>query len=106
MSWRERLLRSLPLVAAIAGTTTFAVTDEQWALIITLVGVWLIDSPIPGTVAMVRALRRPSNVSRETSVETIPVNVSRETLTAPCAFMHGSAEAHVSGCEGWTSDQE
>lgn len=117
MSWKERLFRSLPLVAALAGTTTFVVTDEQWTLFITLVGVWLMDSPIPGTIAVASALKRRPNVSRETSPryelsdsETVHADGSpcdceeldrTDPITAPCVVMHGSAEPHVLGCEGW-----
>lgn len=112
MSWKERLLRSLPLIAGLAGTYSFVVTDEQWSLIIMLVAVWLMDSPIPGTIAVARALKGRPNVSRETVIDpnesvaeyivrTTP-NVSRETISAPCVVMHGSAEPHVEGCEGWS----
>jgi hypothetical protein len=44
------------------------------------------------------------NVSRETSQEVSP-NVSRETITAPCVVMHGTAEPHVLGCDGWSFDR-
>lgn len=118
MSWKMRLLRSLPLVAALAGTTTFMVTEEQWALLIAITGVWLMDSPIPGTVAVARALKRRPNVSRETSpryelsdselihADGSPCNCKvldrTDPIPVPCVVMHGSAEPHIPGCEGWT----
>lgn len=101
MSWRERLLRSLPFVLVILGAFGVLITDELWVALVSLAGVWLLPSPV-GV---------PSNVSRETVIDpkesvaeyierTTP-NVSRETITVPCAFLHGSAESHVEGCEGW-----
>lgn len=109
---KERIFRSLPLIAALAGTYSFMVTDDQWTLIIALAGVWLMESPVPGTVAVVRALKRSPDVSRETFgddpgesvAEYIQRTTTDETITSPCAFLHGSAEPHVPGCEGWTFD--
>lgn len=97
-----RVFRSLPFVLVILGAAGIAISEEIRYAIFALVGLWLLPSPL--------------NVSRETVIDpkesvaeyivrTTP-NVSRETMTAPCAVMHGSAESHVDGCEGWSSDRE
>jgi hypothetical protein len=90
MTWRERLVRSLPYVIIILTAAGVVITDELWLAIGTLVAMWLLPSPV--------------NVSRETSTEP---DVSRETSseskeTAPCHVLHGAAEPHVLGCEGWS----
>lgn len=89
MTWRERLYRSLPFALVLLSAVGVAVTEEVWAAVIGLVGMWLLPSPIAET----------TNVSRET----VSSDVSRETIPVPCVVMHGSAEPHVLGCEGWTS---
>lgn len=91
MSWKVRVFRSLPFVLVLVSAAGVAITEEIWAAIVGLVGMWLLPSP----------LNDFPNVSRETSVDTVPSNVSRETMTVPCVVMHGSAEPHVMGCEGW-----
>lgn len=110
MSWKQRLVRSLPYVLVLLAAAGIAVTDEVRYAIFALVGLWLLPSPLTNT----------PNVSRETTVsdglhfvcaecmtERDP-NVSRETssevsdLPVPCPVMHGSADDHVLGCEGWT----
>ena len=91
------------------------ITDELWVAIMSLAGVWLLPSPVAPTLT----IKREPYVSRETSdseadyaskwgKDNLPplTNVSRETITAPCVVMHGSAEPHVLGCDGWTFDQE
>ena len=98
---KERIYRTIPFVMVILGVFGVLITDQLWVAIMSLAGVWFLPPPIPSNDRSGAWL----NVSRETSVDTVPVNVSRETITAPCAFMHGSAEAHVSGCDGWTFDQ-
>lgn len=108
MSWKHRLYASLPYVLVLLGAAGIAVTEEVWLAIVSLVGMWFLPSP----------LTQP-NVSRETSSE---VNVSRKTsnddveffqrklaqasdLPVPCHVMHGSADDHVLGCEGWRSPE-
>jgi hypothetical protein len=58
---------------------------------------------------------RRANVSRETLqdpdyIERTTPDVSRETslesVPAPCAYLHGTAESHVLGCEGWRNDAQ
>jgi hypothetical protein len=104
MTWKDRLYRSLPYVFVILSAAGVAITDELWLAIVALVGMWLLPSPFTGT----------PNVSRETveeyvfrtATDTPPVSVSRETIPVPCVVMHGSAEPHVLGCEGWTWESE
>lgn len=109
MSWKERLYLSLPYLLVLLGAAGIAVTEEVWLAIVSLVGMWFLPSP----------LTQP-NVSRETSRRKEPSDhapewearwrehVSRETssevsdLPVPCSVMHGSAEDHVLGCEGWS----
>lgn len=100
MTWRERLFRSLPFVLVILSAVGVAITEEVWAAAVGLVGMWLLPSPV--------------SVSRETtsdvSRETLSVDVSSfqreadtgDTIAVPCVVMHGTAEPHVRGCEGWT----
>lgn len=104
MTWKERLYRSLPFVLVLLSAAGIAITDEVRFAIVALVGMWLLPTPYDA----VAGFRKGMNVSRETS----PVNVSRETLAddlpeesipVPCVVMHGTAESHVLGCEGWRS---
>lgn len=102
MSWKERLFRSLPYVLVILSAAGVAVTEEMWMAIVALVGMWLLPSP----------LNAVPNVSRETLddgyvgeyFERTEFKDPGGTISAPCVVMHGSAEPHVLGCEGWTSD--
>lgn len=97
---KERIYRSLPFVLVIAGVFGVLITDELWIAIMSLAGVWLLPSPVTPVVT----IKRADDVSRETFGDTDTADVSRETISVPCAVMHGSAEPHVLGCEGWTSD--
>lgn len=94
MTWKERLLRSLPYVFVILSAAGVVITEELWLSLVALMGMWLLPSPLPDT----------TNVSRETSPSELAEYIRRvETdVTAPCVVMHGSAEPHVEGCEGWT----
>lgn len=96
---KERIYQSLPFVLVILGTFGVLITDELWVAIVSLAGVWLLPSPVVPVLTVKR-----EDVSRETFADTDTPNVSRETITSPCAFLHGSAEPHVPGCEGWTFD--
>lgn len=97
MSWKERVFRSLPFVLVLVSAAGVAITEEIWAAIVGLVGMWLLPSP----------LNAFPNVSRETlpfeAASMIAVEASPEGIAAPCVVMHGSAEPHVNGCEGWFS---
>lgn len=120
MTWKHRVYASLPYLLALLGAAGIAVTEEVWLAIVSLVGMWFLPSPLTNHFGTV-------NVSRETWDAVTGANVSRETLPddnhaseaavrgyyertldkesdlpVPCSVMHGSAEAHVLGCEGWT----
>lgn len=113
MSWKQRVYWSLPYVLVIAAAVGVEITEEIRFAIVGLVGMWFLPSPLT------QFPQRP-NVSRETLSSEgrlyvapedayMKVDLSdepRETITAPCVVMHGSAEPHVLGCDGWTFDQE
>lgn len=106
---KERIYRSIPFVMVFLGVFGVLITDELWVAIMSLAGVWLLPSPVAPTLM----IRHEQNVSRETlegpkdeSEEEFRSRIKRaDTITAPCVVMHGSAEPHVSGCDGWTFDQ-
>lgn len=111
MNWKQRVVWSLPYVFVIGAAIGVEVTEEIRFAIVALVGMWFLPSPLT-------QFPQNTNVSRETSdsegdyasewgKDNLPPlsNVSRETISAPCVVMHGSAEPHVLGCDGWTFDQ-
>lgn len=123
MSWKERLYLSLPYLLVLLGAAGIAVTEEVWLAIVSLVGMWFLPSPLtqPNVsretsisdglhfVCADCMTERDPNVSRETFttpgyVEYLAEsNVHKESdLPVPCSMLHGSAEDHVLGCEGWS----
>lgn len=86
---RKRGYLALPFIQALL--VYYGVTsDTAAALWVGLASVLLTGAA--STVAV-----KYLNVSREISPESTTVN----ELSAPCVAMHGSAEPHVLGCEGW-----
>lgn len=117
---RRRIYYSMPYIRLILGGTTLAISDEIWQAVIGLSAVWLITSGSDFLAA------RHVNVSRETSDSfefcmnhtceilddpkdspsaprsaTMMPSYPIVPIRTPCAEKHGSAEAHVQGCEGW-----
>ena len=94
MNWKERLYASIPPILVILGAAGVVVTNEAWVAIVALAGAWLLPQPV--------------NVSRETS-KRLPSESALihrdirevEDRPQPCHELHGSADAHVLGCEGW-----
>lgn len=119
---RKRAALSLPLVQALCVYYGIG-TGEEVALWVALA-----SGVITGTALGINPRVNTVNVSRETwdhvtDAYTTP-NVSRETLDPnesvanyierttggitvyPCSLVHGSAEPHVLGCEGWREGTE
>lgn len=113
MSWKERLLRSLPYVFVILSAAGVVITEELWLSLVALMGMWLLPSPLPVSSDVSReTLTLDDRYSSQWGRDNLPplVGMSEEklreshadTIPAPCVVMHGSAEPHVEGCEGWT----
>lgn len=109
MSWKERVFRSLPFVLVLVSAAGVAITEEIWAAIVGLVGMWLLPSPLNAFPDVSRETTTV-NVSRETlpfeTSSMIAMEACSENITVPCVVMHGSAESHVLGCDGWTSGSQ
>ena len=110
----KRAALALPVVQALI--VYYGVTTDHAA------GLWISFVTVVLTGVALGADPR-TNVSRETSSDTDLIEVNEEALKAfqvrtysdtdsrehwsleaipaPCAVMHGSAEPHVLGCEGW-----
>lgn len=93
---RKRVYLTLPAVQSLL--VIYGVTsDSVAALWVSIVGILLTGQ---GYVLAAKYV----DVSRETFTPESTPSVSRETITAPCAVMHGTGEPHVLGCDGWTFD--
>lgn len=104
---KERIYRSLPFVLVVLGAFGIMITDQLWIALVSLAGVWLLPSPVATNVSRETIPADPSEYPRGYLATAMGTgkrvsDVSRETITSPCAFLHGSAEPHVPGCEGWT----
>jgi len=86
--WKMRVYRSLPYVIVLASAAGIAITDEVWFALVGLIGMWLLDSPVGA----------PSSPSENKAMESFT-----EFRPAPCQVMHGAADPHVLGCEGWSN---
>jgi hypothetical protein len=99
---RKRASLALPLVQALI--VYYGVTsDHAAALWISLVSVL-----ITGVALGADPRTNSVNVSRETFTIFPEPFVSRETSSesVACQDLHGSAEPHVLGCEGWSKSSE
>jgi hypothetical protein len=75
------------------------ITTESIAIIAVALGLGIVDIAF-GFIAADYVDLNPdasnrSEVSVSTPVESLP--------TSPCKFVHGAADEHVPGCEGWAS---
>jgi hypothetical protein len=102
---RKKAYLLLPAVQTLA--VYYGVTTEHEA------GLWVAFFAMLLSNTGFAVARSNVNVSRETSRDLVTAmgtgkiapNVSRETITAPCVVMHGTAEPHVLGCDGWSFDR-
>lgn len=106
MSWKERVFRSLPFVLVLVSAAGVAITEEIWTAIVGLVGMWLLPSPLNDFPNVSRETLPDDNHASEAAVRGYYERTLDKGISAPCVVMHGSAEPHVLGCEGWTSDLE
>lgn len=105
MTWKERLLRSLPYVFVILSAAGVVITEELWLSLVALMGMWLLPSPLPVSPNVSReTLTLDERYSSQWGRDNLPPlsDDTPDNISAPCVVMHGSAEPHVEGCEGWT----
>jgi hypothetical protein len=92
-------------------------TTEQWLALVSVVASTVFGIVAADNVDTERAkvrdaerAERRANVSRETFSDAIAVANESDPADGitvyPCVNMHGSAEPHVLGCEGWTSERD
>lgn len=103
--WRERIVRSLPYILVLLSAAGVAITEEVWLAIGALVGMWLLPSPV-GNAFPEASISTDATDPNESVSEYIGRRALEyaENSAAPCHVMHGAAESHVLGCEGWLRD--
>lgn len=104
MTWKHRVYASLPYLLVILAAAGIAITEELWTAIIGLVGMWFVPSPLSAVPNVSRETLPDDNHASEAAVKGYyERTLDKESdLPVPCTLMHGSADDHVLGCEGWT----
>lgn len=96
---RKRVSLALPLVQALI--VYYGVTTADAA------GLWisLVSVVVTGVALSADPRIDTANVSRETSRDLETAMGTGKKTTVPCEYLHGSADAHVLGCEGWRGER-